>query len=377
MEKYDGQKIRRTVMRKIDTKVIDIYIIKKFLGTYFLALTLIMTIAVIFDFSEKIDDFLEKEAPARAIIFDYYLNFVPYFSTLFSPLFTFITVIYFTSRMAYNTEIIAILSSGVSFRRLMLPYFYSSLFIAILVFLLTNFIIPHSNMVRLDFEDKYYKSKPRYTATNIHRQVFPNVYVYMESYNTETQLGRNFSIERFNDEGQLESKLASYYVRWDTVLNKWSARQYHIRDIIDGKEFVRTGRRIDTSFTILPDDFARRPTFVETMNYRELRDQIRLMKLQGSDEILLLQNERHRRFSNPFSVFILTLIGVSVSSKKVRGGIGMQIGLGLALSFTYIFFMQFATQFSLKGNLDPLLAMWIPNMLYLIIGIFLYKAAPK
>ncbi|MCD4769448.1 MAG: LptF/LptG family permease [Bacteroidales bacterium] len=364
-------------MRKIDTKVFDIYIIKKFLGTYFLALTLIMSIAVIFDFSEKIDDFLEKEAPVRAIIFDYYLNFVPYFAILFAPLFTFITVIYFTSRMAYNTEIIAILSSGVSFRRLMLPYFYSSLFIAILTFILTNFIIPHSNLVRLDFEDKYYKSKTRYTATHIHRQVFPNVYVYMESYNTDTKVGRNFSIERFNDDGQLESKLVSSYVRWDTVLNKWSARRYYIRDIIDGEEFLRSGRRIDTSLTIPPDHFSRRPTFVETMNYRELHDQIKLMKLQGSDEILLLQNERHKRFSNPFSVFILALIGVSISSKKVRGGIGMQIGFGLALSFTYIFFMQFATQFSLKGNLDPMLAMWIPNLLYLIIGIFLYISAPK
>ena len=364
-------------MRKIDVKVFDIYIIKKFLGTYFLALTLIMSIAVIFDFSEKIDDFLEKEAPVRAIIFDYYLNFVPYFAILFSPLFTFITVIYFTSRMAYNTEIIAILSSGVSFRRLMLPYFYSALFIAILIFILTNFIIPHSNMVRLDFEDKYYKSQTRYTATHIHRQVFPNVYVYMESYNTDTKVGRNFSLERFNDKGQLESKLVSSYVRWDTVLNKWSVRRYHIRDIIDGEEFIRSGRRIDTSIIITSDDFSRRPTFVETMNYRELRDQIKLMKLQGSDEILLLQNERHKRFSNPFSVFILTLIGVSISSQKARGGIGMQIGFGLALSFSYIFFMQFATQFSLKGNLDPLLAMWIPNLLYLMIGIFLYISAPK
>ena len=364
-------------MKRDDLKVLDIYIIKKFLGTYALALVLILGISVIFDFSEKIDDFLEKEAPAGAIIFDYYLNFIPYFATLFSPLFTFITVIYFTSRMAHNTEIIAILSSGVSFRRLMLPYFYSALLIASFTFVLTNFIIPHANLVRYDFEDKYYKPRPRYTARDIHRQVFPNVMAYMETYTTTSQVGRNFTLEKFDENGQLVSKLSSYYVKWDSTINKWSARNYYIREIIDGEEVLRKGRRIDTALTITPDDFSRRATFVETMNYSELNREIDLLKLQGSDEIKLMLNEKHKRISNPFSVFILTLIGVAVSSKKVRGGIGMQIGIGLALSFIYIFFMQFATQFSLKGNLDPMIAMWIPNLLFLSVGIFLYIRAPK
>jgi len=364
-------------MKKINIKVIDIYISRKFLGTFVFAIVLILGIAIIFDFAEKIDDFIEKEAPRNAIIFDYYLNFIPYFATLFSPLFTFITVIYFTSKMAYNTEIIAILSSGVSFRRLMVPYFYSSLLIASFAFVLTNFVIPQANLIRTDFEDKYYKPRPRYTARDIHRQVYPNVFAYMETYTTTSMVGRNFTLERFSEQGQLESKLSAYYVKWDTTVNKWSARQYYIRDIIDGKEYIRSGRRIDTTLTISPDDFARKPAFVETMNFNELNKQIELMKLQGSDEIKLLLNERNKRFSNPFSVFILTLIGVSVSSQKVRGGIGMQIGIGLALSFTYIFLMQFATQFSLKGNLQPMLAMWLPNIIYLTIGIYLYVRAPK
>ncbi|MEZ5000135.1 MAG: LptF/LptG family permease [Bacteroidales bacterium] len=302
---------------------------------------------------------------------------MPYFATLFSPLFTFISVIFFTSKMAINTEMIAILSSGVSFRRIMVPYFFSSLLIATFTFFLTNFIIPHSNIKRMEFEDKYYKPRTNFAARDIHRQVYPNVYAYMESYNTASQVGRNFSLERFNDEGELESKLVAYYVKWDSTVNKWSARQYYIRDIIDGEEFLRSGRRIDTTLTITPDDFSRKPAFVETMNFSELNDQIDLMRLQGNDEIKLLLNERHKRFSNPFSVFILTLIGVSLSSRKVRGGIGMQIGFGLGLSFTYIFLMQFATQFSLKGNLQPMLAMWLPNMIYLCIGVYLYIRAPK
>ena len=197
-------------MKRIEVKVIDIYIIRKFLGTYLLALILILGITIIFDFAEKIDDFLEKEAPREAIIFDYYLNFIPYFATLFSPLFTFITVIFFTSKMAYNTELIAILSSGVSFRRLMLPYFYSALLIAVVAFFLTNFVIPNSNKKRLDFEDKYYRNtSSRYTARDIHRQVYPKVFAYMESYNTVTQIGRNFTLERFSESGELESKLVA------------------------------------------------------------------------------------------------------------------------------------------------------------------------
>lgn len=364
---------------KIPTKkTLDIYIIKKFLGTFLLALVLIMGVAIIFDFSEKIDDFLEKQAPLKAIVFDYYLNFIPYFATLFAPLFTFISVILFTSRMAYNTEIIAILSSGVSFRRLLFPYFISALIIAGMTFILINFVIPHANLQRIEFEDKYYRNRNKqYTTRNIHRQVYPNVFAYMETYRSSAQIGSEFSLERFNDKGELESKLTASHIKWDTTLNKWSARYYVIRDIIDGKEYIRSGRRIDTTLTITPDDFARNDEFVATMNIIELNRYIKLLRLQGSEEIRLCLNEKHKRIANPFSVFILTLIGVSISSKKARGGIGMQIGAGLALSFSYIFFMQFATQFSLKGNLDPFVAMWIPNILYLIIAFVLYHKAPK
>jgi lipopolysaccharide export system permease protein len=378
MEGINDKKTFRAAVSSLKVKIIDRYIIRKFLGTFFFCLVLIMTIAVVFDFAEKIDNFMEHSAPWRAVIFEYYLNFIPYFATLFAPLFVFISVIFFTSRMAVNTEIIAILNSGMSFRRMMWPYLISATFIAIFIFCLTNFVIPHANLVRMDFEDKYYRSQGRKVSVeNIHRQDHKNVYVYMESYSPLYFRGRNFTIEEFNDSGKLVSKLSSPTVVWDSTKNKWSALNYIIRTIENKTEVLIKGSRIDTTLTINPKDFSKDPSFVGTMKYRELNDYIRLLQLQGSEELKVFLIEKHRRFASPFAVFILTLIGVTLSSRKVRGGIGMNIGIGLALSFSYILFQQFASQFSLKGNLAPMLAMWIPNLLYLVIGSVLYKMAPK
>jgi lipopolysaccharide export system permease protein len=378
VERTNDYKTFGTVMNSLKTKIIDRYIIRKFLGTFFFCLLLILTIAVVFDFAEKIDNFMEKSAPVKAIIFDYYLNFIPYFATLFSPLFVFISVIFFTSKMAANTEIIAILNSGMSFRRMMWPYFISSLFIAIFTFMLTNFVIPKANLHRIDFEDKYYRSSNRRVpVTHIHRQVYKNVLIYMESFNPISQSGRSFTIEKFDETGRLESKLTGSVVRYDTATRKWVVVNYNIRKITDKEDIITQGDRIDTTLTIKPEDLSMGPGFVGTMTYNELNNYIGQLKLQGSDELNLFLIEKHRRIANPFAVFILTLIGVSLSSRKVRGGIGMNIGIGLGLSFSYILFMQFASQFSLKGNLGPMLAMWIPNILYAVAGFVLYKLAPK
>jgi lipopolysaccharide export system permease protein len=378
MEKNNGKKAFRKAIGSLKLKIIDFYIIRKFLGTFFFCLILIMTIAVVFDFTEKIDNFMEKSAPWQAIVFNYYPNFIPYFATLFAPLFVFIAVIFFTSRMAVNTEIIAILNSGMSFRRMMWPYFLSALVIGLIIFYLTNFIIPHSNLIRLDFEDKYYRSKGRRSnVENIHRQVFKNVYVYIESYSPIYLRGRNFTIEKFDDSGRLVSKLYAPTVTWDTASRKWTALNYIQREINDGNEMITKGTTIDTTLTISPGDFSKDPSIVNTMTYKELNNYIDLLQLQGSEELKVFLIEKYRRYASPFTVFILTLIGVSLSSKKIRGGIGMNIGIGLALSFSYILFQQFASQFSLKGNLSPMLAMWIPNIIYLVIALVLYKMAPK
>jgi len=378
MERPNDKKTLGAFVDSLKVRIIDLYIIRKFLGTFFFSLVLILTIAVVFDFAEKIDNFMEKEAPVRAIIFDYYANFIPFFAILFAPLFVFISVIFFTSKMAANTEIIAILNSGMSFRRMMWPYFISSLVIAVFTFLLTNFLIPHANLKRMDFEDKYYRpNSRRVPVMNIHRQVLKDVYVYMESFNPISQAGRNFTLEKFNDSGRLESKLSANNVRWDSTSGKWTVVNYYLREIRDDEEIITRGSSIDTTLNIKPDDLSRSPGFVGTMNYKELNNYIELLELQGSDELKLFLIEKHRRYASPFAVFILTLIGVTLSSRKVRGGIGMNIGIGLGLSFSYILFLQFASQFSLKGDLGPMLAMWIPNMMYLVVAFFLYRIAPK
>jgi lipopolysaccharide export system permease protein len=378
MERLNDKKTVRAFISLLIVRRIDKYIIRKFLGTFFFCILLILTIAVVFDFAEKIDNFMEKQAPAKAIIFDYYLNFIPYFGTLFAPLFVFIAVIFFTSKMAANTEIIAILNSGMSFLRMMWPYFISAFVIASLTFILTNFVIPDSNRKRMKFEDQYYRSSSRkVTVESIHRQVFKNTNVYMGSYNPISNRGMNFTIEKFNDSNRLVSKLSAASVLFDTALHKWTAINYYIRTIKDNEEIITRGSRIDTALTIKPEDFSRDPGFVGTMTYRELNDYISLLKLQGSDELKLFLIEKHRRFASPFAVFILTLIGVTLSSRKIRGGIGMNIGIGLILSFSYILFQQFASQFSLKGSLGPMLAMWIPNLIYAVVALVLYRMAPK
>lgn len=363
-------------MSFLGLKKIDIYIIKKFLGTYFFAILIIISIAVVFDLSEKVEDFIEKSAPVKAIIFDYYLNFIPYFANLFSSLFTFIAVIFFTSKMAYNTEIIAILSSGVSFRRMMYPYFISALVIALMSFLLMAYIIPPANVIRKDFEYKYIRNPIRNTDKDIHRQIEPGLFIYMKSYNTTNDVGYKFSMERFED-GILKSKLISDYVKWDSTLSKWNIRNYYVRDIDGLNEKITKGSSIDTTLNMSPEEFKRMKNFTETMNLHQLNEYIEQQYMQGADNVVELLIDKYNRFVYPFSTFILTLIGVSLSSRKVRGGIGMHIGFGLLLSFSYILFMRFTAMFAISGSMNAMFAVWLPNILYAIISVFLYRIAPK
>ncbi len=364
-------------IQSLKLKILDIYIIRKFLGTFIYSITLILIIAIIFDISEKIDDFIEHEAPMKAIVVDYYLNFIPYFGVLFSSLFTFISVIFFTSRMAYRTEIIAILSSGISYRRLLWPYFLSALLIASTSYYFYDFIIPQANKKRLAFEEKYIRGTPHnYTNRNIHKQIEPGVFVYMQSFSNYLNTGFKFSIEKF-DGKELKYKLLSDNIQWDSTKSKWVISNYMIREIDGINERISRGTKLDTSLTITPEDFRRRENAIEAMDYYELRDFIAEQKLQGSEDVIISEVERHKRISVPFSTLILTLIGVSLSSRKVRGGIGMHIGLGLGLSFSYILFLQFSSQFAIGGLVNVITAVWIPNIFFALIALYLYKVAPK
>ncbi len=357
-------------------KKLDRYIIRKFLGTFFFALLLIILIVVIFDISEKIDDFLVKQAPLKAIIFDYYFNFIPYFANLFSSMFIFIAVIFFTSKMAGDSEIIAILSSGISYRRLMYPYFVSALILSILSFLLINWVIPPANKHRLEFEEKYIRNKFTNREHDIHQQILPGQFIYMESYNNDYNIGYKFAIEQIED-GELKSKLISDYVQWDSTINKWRASNCYIRTFEDGKEQVVFHRKLDTTLNMFPTDFTRRRNVVEAMNYQELNAFIEEETRKGAENIVLWKLEKHQRFASVFSTFILTLIGVSLSSRKTRGGIGLNIGIGILLAFTYIMFMQVSTVLATNANVPPVIAVWIPNVIFGFIGIFLYNKAKR
>jgi len=357
-------------------KKLDLYIIKKFLGTFFFAIALIISIAIIFDISEQLEDFIQKEAPLKEIIVDYYLNFIPYFINLFSPLFVFISVIFFTSKMAYNSEQIAILTSGVSFRRLMYPYFYSALFLAIFSYTLGNFVIPQANKIRYEFQKRYIWNVAHNDDRNIHKQVAPGTYIYMDSYNAQQKTGYQFTIEKFEN-GKLTSKLLSEFVVFDSVNGKWQVNNYYIRHLYDNREELVRGTRLDTTLNLRPEEFTRRNEEVEALDYFELNDYIEEQQMKGASKVVVYLVEKYKRMAFPFSTFILTLIGVSVASRKVRGGVGLHIGIGLSISFTYILFMQVSSTFAINGNMNPIIAVWIPNILYLFLGIFLYKKTPK
>ena len=355
---------------------LDWYILKKFLGTFFFTLSLILLIVIIFDVSEKIDDFLEHELSIKTIIFDYYLNFIPYFGNLFSPLFIFISVIFFTSKMANDSEVIAILNSGMSFSRFLRPFIIASIILGTLSFLLGNFIIPPSNSKRIDFENKYLRNKYYSNKKNIHIQILPNQYIYMQSYNSKREIGYKFTIEKFND-NKLISKLKSDYAQYDSINNVWQINNYEIREFKDEKQIIKKGIRMDTTINLHPSEFTKRKSLVETMNFFELNNYIKREEMRGSEQIISHKIEKHKRIAFPFSSIILTLIAVAIASRKIRGGIGMHLGIGIIIAFSYILFMQISTTFAINSNLDPKLSVWIPNFLYVILSLVLLNKAQK
>lgn len=357
-------------------KILDIYIIKKFLGTFFYAISLLIFIVIVFDISENLDEFLSNEAPLSKIIFTYYVNFVPYFINLFIYLFTFISVIFFTSKLATNTEIIAFLSSGISFYRFLRPYFISAMFLALLSFYLANFLIPKTNEKRRIFKDIYLENLTRNKDRHIHLQIKPGTFVYIENFNVTTNSGRKFSIELF-DGPKLKYKLNAERIKWDTTKNHWEIEDYYIREFNGMQESFSKGRKLDTVFQLKPTDFYYYKEDFEEMNYWELNERIMAERLKGSEKVKIYEVEKSKRIASPFATLVMTLIGISLSSRKLRGGIGMHLGLGIGISFAYVLFMQLSTVFATHGNLSPDISAWIPNFIFMLLGIFLLFKAPK
>lgn len=356
---------------------LDWYIIKKFLGTYVFAIALIISIAVVFDFNERLDKFIEHAAPWDAIVFDYYMNFIPYFANLFSPLFVFIAVIFFTSKLAENSEIIAMFSSGVSFKRLMRPYLISAAIIAVITYGLGAYVIPKGSVVRLNFEDRYIKPKKRSSVQNVQLEVADGVVAYIDNYQDYNKTGFRFSLEKFENK-KLVSRLTARRITYDTTaVNNWKIHDYMIRKLDGMREHIIKGEVMDSVINMEPSDFLIMKNQQQVLTSPELKDYIIKQKKRGFGNIKEFEIEYHQRIAISFASFILTVIGASLSSRKTKGGMGLHLGIGLALSFSYILFQTISATFAINGSASPFVATWIPNFLYTFIALYLYYKAPK
>lgn len=359
--------------------ILDWYIIKKFIGTYIYAILLIISIAIVFDFNENLSKFTQYHAPWRAIIFDYYANFVPYYSNLFSPLFVFIAVIFFTSKLAGNSEIISMMAAGVSIRRLMRPYMISCVLIAGLTFYLNSFVIPHGTVIRQNFETLYRNSKKNTSAENVQLQVAKNTVAYIQHYDDQYKRGYGFSLVKFKDK-KIVSHMTAMEIQYDTVADTkyhWKVSNWKIRTLKGLKEHIQSGASKDTVLLMEPTDLVYSKGQQETFTSPELLNYISKQTSRGSGNVVQYEVEFHKRIAMSFSSFILTIIGLSLSSRKRKGGMGLYLGIGLALSFGYIMLQTVSATFAIQDDTPPMLAAWIPNIIFAIIAYFCYRHAPS
>ena len=360
-------------------KRLDRYIIVKFIGTYVFAIMLIISLAIVFDVNENLNKFAEYHAPLRAIVFDYYANFVPYFSNLFSPLFVFIAVIFFTSKLAGNSEIVAMLAAGVSFKRLLRPYMFSFVLIAMLSYYLSAYVIPHGTVIRQNFEVKY-KNKTNITsAENVQLQVGKGIIAYIQHYDNNMKKGYGFSLDKFENK-KLVSHMTAMEIQYDTISDTkyhWTVRNWKIRRLKGLREHIESGVKCDTIIQMEPTDLVYSRGQQETFTSPELKDYISKQINRGSSNVVQYQVEYHKRIASSFASFILTIIGFSLSSRKRKGGMGLYLGIGLALSFTYIMLQTVSSTFAINAGFPPMLAAWVPNILFALVAYFCYRQAPN
>lgn len=357
-------------------KIIDKYIIRKYLSTFVFTLAIFTVVMVIFDISERLDDFLKHSAPIDKIVFEYYAGFIPFYLNFLSPLINFIAVIFFTAKMADQTEIVPILSGGMSFNRLLRPYMISASLIFVVTFVFNIYIIPETNKLKIGFENVYVKPIENRTKSSTHMQIDENSYVYINNFDIDRKLGYNFVLEKF-DEGELVEKLMADRIVWDSVNTSWRVENYTVRKINGLHEEMIRGSSLDTTLDMTPNDFEVYDNVFSAMSMPELNERIEKEKIRGTGLMTDMLLEKYKRFVYPLSSYVLTLMGVALSSKKVRGGIGLSLGVGIALSFLYIVFIQFSTMFSLKGGLSPMIAVIIPNAIFGLLAFILIYKAPK
>ncbi len=377
-------------------KLLDKYILKQFLSTFFFVVVILLAVISVIDMTDKMDKFAKAQLTSGQI-FGYYLDFIPWIGSLVTPITIFIATVYVCSRMAGRTEVIAILSAGISFRRMMLPYFIGSFFIAALSFALNGWVIPNSNKSKLAFEVQYLKNKYYYDKQNIHIQVAPDVYLYMKSYNNTNNTGYQFTLERFEDNKMIE-KLTASRVEWDTAKQKWTLRDWRIHNVqsifettsspeakpgfettkrVVTTDSIKSGSTLDTALVIHPKEFESDYRKYDGMTLNELNKYIKTLRSRGSTGIEVYEVEKYTRYTAPFTIFILVFMGVIVSSRKSRGGTGLQIALGFLLSFIFILFFTLFRTFAENGSMPPQISVWIPNIIFGIISLIMYKYVPR
>lgn len=382
MEKQNGEGFRPKIIRmsllKGKIKIIDQYIIGKYLGTFIYTLAIFVIIIVVFDLSEKMDDFMKSGLSFWGILSKYYAGSIPFYVNMLSPLINFIAVIFFTAKMADQTEIVPILSGGVSFNRFLLPYFVSATVIFAANLGSNLYVLPYTNTLKNSFENTYVKRNDPSTKTNIHMKLDDKTYIYIESFDNKTNYGYRFSLDNFNGD-VLVKKIVADNIKWDSTKRKWQLSNYSIRKIDGLKESMiyGNGKLKDTILDMRPDDFSAYANVVQNLSTSELADKIRKEKVRGTGIMNDLEFEQYKRFLHPLSAYILTLIGVALSSRKVRGGVGVSLGIGIFISFAYIVFNQFTQMFSTKGGLPPVIAVISPTIAFGLLGIYLLKRAPK
>ena len=368
----------KKIARHLTLKKIDWYIIKKFIGTFIFSLLLIIAIVIVFDFNERIDKFTSSHANWTQILI-YYLNYIPYIVNLLSSLFVFISVILFTTKLADNSEIIAMRSNGMSFKRLLKPYMISAALISISSFILGSYIIPQCNEYRIDFENIYFKKRHTTEVNNTQLQVSPGIVAFIQNFNIDTKSGYNFSLDKFQKK-KLVSHLTASRIQYDTISDaryKWKIYNYNIREIRGMTEYISQGSVMDTIIQMEPSDLLYTRKQQETMTTPQIKEYIDKQKQRGAANVSMFEVEYHRRYASAFADFILTFIGVSLSCEKKKGGMGLSLGVGLFLSFTYILLSSIFSTFAINANWPAMLACWIPNIIFIGISFYLFKRTPQ
>ena len=357
----------------------DSYLLRKFIGSVFYAIALLMTVIVVFDISQNVQYF--EDATFKQVVFDYYFNFIPYFINLFFPLFTFISVIWFTSKLSERNEIISFFNGGVSFYRFIVPYIVGAVMLCVFSMLMANFVIPGTNAKLNAFKDTYFHSKKmRSTETitqrNIHFKNSPNSYVYVQFWRKNINSGDQFTYEIFGKERMI-FKLSAQRISYDSQRNRWHLNNYFIRSFDGDVEHFRSGNQLDTTFSFTTDDFTRTVQDANILNYRDLKKFIEVEQAKGSSLVKSYEIEQHRRVANPVSIIVMTLLGLCVAARKSQRGVGVHVFIGMALVFVFIFLQQVSTVFAVSESLSPAMAVWLPNLIYFCICIVMLLTIPK